>query len=279
MINLPNQWSGVAGEFGRSITASMFLLNVVCTISVAVLPSSDITQLAQNASCVADRVDDRTLLTYRDMVLLPQKYETTPTNLFLPVFASHSLAGKPNSHITHALIVIHGLAGDANTYFCDGLRLVKNLGLGNSTLVIAPWFGNQKVTPAEWMHTPRSGADASVFWKTSRWLIGGDNSPGPKRYTTSFDCLDDLLQTLTTGTSIGSALTLTRTRTLTLTLTLTRTRTRTRTLNLTLTLTLTLPSTHKGLQEHYIRAAAHLASRFKDNPTVLGYEVRVSLTP
>lgn len=34
-------------------------------------------------------------------------------------------------------------------------------------------------------------------------------------------------------------------------------------------------STKKGLQEHYILAAAHLARRFLANPTVLGYEVRI----
>ena len=148
-------------------------------------------------SCVSDGIDDKNLLQYRDMILLPQKYGSSRLNLFLPVFASHSLSGEPNAHITHALIIVHGLAGDANTYFCDSLRLVQELGVNSSTLVIAPWFGDQKVTPTQWMVTPRKGADVSAFWDTSRWLIGGNNSPEPARYTTSFDCLDDILEAVT----------------------------------------------------------------------------------
>ena len=181
----------------------------LCVMSAGVLPGSEIKQLSDDTSCMSDGIGDKKLLKYRDMILLPQKYGPTKQNLFLPVFASHSLSGDSNAHITHALVIVHGLAGDANTYFCDSLRLVKDLGVDSSTLVIAPWFGNQQVTPSQWMYTPRSGAHASAFWDSSRWLIGGNNSPKPARYTTSFDCLDDILASLTPSVGQQQPLTLT----------------------------------------------------------------------
>ena len=36
-----------------------------------------------------------------------------------------------------------------------------------------------------------STSSVSAYWSTSRWLSGGDNSPSPSRFTTSFDGLDE----------------------------------------------------------------------------------------
>ena len=126
-------------------------------------------------------------------------------SVFLPVFASLPLqsSGKAidrarAAKITRAVVWLHGLAGDANTYFCDGVSHVAEAGgttLSESTLSIAPWFGKTQVSggvDGRWVSRSggverrgeeREGAGGSVsaYWSTSRWLEGGNNSPDPAR--------------------------------------------------------------------------------------------------
>ena len=131
-------------------------------------------------------------------------------SVFLPVFASLPLqsSGKAidrarAAKITRAVVWLHGLAGDANTYFCDGVSHVAEAGgttLSESTLSIAPWFGKTQVSggvDGRWVSQSggeerggeerggeeRGGAGGSVsaYWSTSRWLEGGNNSPDPAR--------------------------------------------------------------------------------------------------
>jgi len=102
------------------------------------------------------------------------------------------------SQYSAAVIWIHGLSGDANTYHCAGTASIASAGAASSTLSLTPWFGDEQIRLSEW---GGSGAakNVSVFWSSSRWLSGGDNSPSPSRFTTSFDALDDLVACLAAG--------------------------------------------------------------------------------
>ena len=118
----------------------------------------------------------------------------------MPIYGSVSLE-KTHAALTHAVIWIHGLSGDANSYFCTGMAAVQaHAGATQSTLSIAPWFGNEQVTREQWVSANQSSAnesdDVSAYWSSSRWLTGGNNSPSPARYTTSFDALDAIFEAL-----------------------------------------------------------------------------------
>lgn len=71
-------------------------------------------------------------------------------SVFLPIFASIPLQGPPNAKITTAVIFLHGLLGDANTYFCAGSAASKLY--GSSVAVIAPWFGTTQVSDSCMLH-------------------------------------------------------------------------------------------------------------------------------
>jgi hypothetical protein len=69
---------------------------------------------------------------------------------------------------------------------------------GGSTLVVAPWFGNEQVYDSAW---GAGGDDSAIsaYWTTSRWMGGGNISPGASKaaqFTTAFDCLDALVTRL-----------------------------------------------------------------------------------
>jgi len=128
---------------------------------------------------------------------------STSKPVFFPLFASARL-DAPNSTVETALIVLHGLSGDANDYFCNALAAVwATGGVDPSTVaVVAPWFGDEQVPSSYWDATLKSAA--SMFWTTSRWLYGGNNSPGPAsdppvQWSTSFDALDALVAAARAG--------------------------------------------------------------------------------
>jgi hypothetical protein len=134
--------------------------------------------------------------------------------IFLPVYASSPAAlaagGAPNASITTAVIFLHGLMGNANTYFCEGLAATLGSRWGDSTLVVAPWLGNESVSGKYW-----AGLDdgsASLFWSVTRWTHGGNASPGPAgdnppvKWSTSFDALDALVAALTAAATADGAL-------------------------------------------------------------------------
>lgn len=176
----------------------LVLVAVTSTVQSAWWPPS---QLADNTSCVAAGVDPKG---YRQMLTLPNTYNSSSlTTVFAPLFASVSLSDSttPNENITHAAVYIHGLSADANIYFCDALAAVKATGIENA-LVVAPWFGNAQATAADWV----SGGDpsyVSAYWNTARWVSGGNNSPEPKKYTTTFDILDHLMAELARLKTVG----------------------------------------------------------------------------
>ena len=176
------------------------------------------TELADNTSCAVVAVDPAR---HMGRILLPNRYNATTggVTVFAPIFSSLPLIGlgssahatgaalPPADKITHAIILVHGLAGDANSYFCDGVAATAAAGATDTTIVIAPWFGSQQVTADQWS-SGAAAADSlardargtpisiSSFWDSSRWLKGGDNSPRPERFTTSFDVIDAVVETL-----------------------------------------------------------------------------------
>ena len=128
--------------------------------------------------------------------------KSSTKRVFLPVYGSLPFAAgaRPNASVTSAVIFIHGLTGNANAYFCDGVAAARAAGRDGSALVVAPWFGNEQAFGGDW----GSGGDASsasAFWTTSRWMQGGNISPGggsapPTGFTTAFDALDALVRNI-----------------------------------------------------------------------------------
>ena len=159
-------------------------------------------QLSDNSTCVGYGLSDTSLLAARDAIPLSSPYSSsTSESVFMPVFVSGALADNP----THAVVWMHGLSGDANTYYCSGVAATQQAGASGSTLSVAPWFGDEQLTLESWLGSAadewrqRHGTNASLsaYWSTSRWLSGGDNSPSPSRFTTAFDVLDATVQWIT----------------------------------------------------------------------------------
>ena len=156
-------------------------------------------QLSDNTTCVGYGFTDAALLAAREAIPLSSPYTASQSSVFLPIFASSASAAT-----THAVVWIHGKGGDANTYYCSGHAAARS---SSGTLSVAPWFGKEQVTLEEWLGVERaaswrrryglaplsSASSVSVYWSAaskSRWLSGGNNSPSPGNFTTSFDALD-----------------------------------------------------------------------------------------
>jgi len=162
-------------------------------------------QLKDDASCVAAGVSPE-LTKYRKAIVLENTYKSASTaTVFAPVFSSLDLDSEtPNEHITTAVVFMHGLGADAQTYFCDGVAAVAGEGLSSSVLVLSPWFGSEQATLAEWVPGASSNSDTrSAYWSGYRWVKGGNASPSPARYTTAFDVLDAVVKALAAAKSSG----------------------------------------------------------------------------
>lgn len=155
-------------------------------------------QLSDNTTCVGYDLTDAELFADREAIPVSSPYSASQASVFLPIFASRASAAT-----THAVVWIHGAGGDANTYYCSGYAAARS---SPATLSVAPWFGNKQVTLEEWLGVERAdgwrrrfglsplrsaaSTVVSIYWSTHRWLSGGNNSPDPARFTTSFDALD-----------------------------------------------------------------------------------------
>lgn len=148
-------------------------------------------QLASTALCTAAGYPDLTSYRYSLPVSSPAGATTNSTPIFLPYYASAPLSSVSPSTTT-AVLFLHGLSGNAQDYFCAGMR--ASAGRAPSVLVLAPWFGNQSSDGAYWR---AAAADsATLFWSNSRWSTGGSNTAPPRQWSTSFDLLDALLLAL-----------------------------------------------------------------------------------
>jgi hypothetical protein len=50
------------------------------------------------------------------------------------------------------------------------------------------------VTGAQWQSNAPTPTAVSTHWTTSNWMSGGNNSPSPKHYTSSYGCLDAIVR-------------------------------------------------------------------------------------
>jgi hypothetical protein len=160
-------------------------------------------QLRRTASCLAAGLDPQ-LVPYRQALPLPDTYAKGKDHgAFAPLFASASLnpQSRRSVNVQQAVVFVHGAAGDANVYFCDGYAAAKTAtGSVGSVLVIAPWFGNTQVSAVEWTgQAAVGGANVSAFYASGHsgvgWLGGGDNTASVPS-TTSFDVLDGIVNAL-----------------------------------------------------------------------------------
>lgn len=157
---------------------------------------SDPSELSDNTACRALGFAD--LSPYRRALPLASPYgaTTNATPILLPYFSSAPLR---TSTAATAVVFIHGLLGDANSYFCEGMAASA---AHASTLVIAPWFGNEATAGAYW--NAEGAASETLFWSNSRWSTGGTNTAPPKGWSTSFDLLDALLRALPPSVALVS---------------------------------------------------------------------------
>ena len=156
-------------------------------------------QLASTALCAAYGIPDLAPYRYALPVASPTGATTNATPIFLPYYASAPLASAAAA--TTAVLFLHGLAGDAQDYFCAGLR--ASAGRTPPVLVLAPWFGNESTRGAYWRAADGDGS-ASLFWSNSRWSTGGSNTAPPRAFSTSFDLLDALLRALPRSVALAS---------------------------------------------------------------------------
>lgn len=117
-------------------------------------------QLANRTGCADVGLDP---WSFADAVALPD-------GSFLPVFAT-----VPEESVTHALIVLHGNAGNANDYFCSALDVVGSAGVLPTTSVIAPWFPTSEVTLAQWSGKASTPGVLSLWNFTNNWDFGGNS--------------------------------------------------------------------------------------------------------
>ena len=143
----------------RSAAAAAILC---ASVSLAATPS----ELSNMKKCIS--LGYPSLTKYQVGLPLSSPYGVSNSvPIFFPMFASQPL-DQANSAITRVVVFHHGLSGNANSYFCDGMAATDALGQLESTLVIAPWFGDEQVTGSYW--TGSKDGSVSAFWSVSRWL-------------------------------------------------------------------------------------------------------------
>lgn len=159
------------------IVLSLLLLGS-CISSGAVLPK----QLSKTKECDSDGFPDTSK--YRSAVNVPG------TRHFVPVYSSVDLT-QP-LQMQSLLVFVHGIGGDANTFFCDALKAVPA-----SVGVVAPWFGDQEVRLKSWAanSTVASGDPTSLFWQGGKWNQGAAAANAPS--IASFAALDTILDLVT----------------------------------------------------------------------------------
>lgn len=147
-------------------------------------------ELADDSACVAAGLTD--MSSFRSVLDMPNRYNVSTTSkFFAPIYASSNFSSSTSAvlpSVTHAMVLVHGLAANANAYFCDGV--VASRPYGASVLNLAPWFGDEVVTSRQWSNNNASSDATSVWWTGSAWIGGENNSPTSNQFTTSFDVLD-----------------------------------------------------------------------------------------
>lgn len=133
------------------------------------------------------------------------KNGTARPGAFLPLFSSLPLysggsAGRsPQTNypeVTRALVFLHGLGANADVYFKDGLAIAEANSPADTTLVVAPWFGNEIVSKEMWFGNGTAEpnpATVSLCFRHAVWSSGGDDET---QAISSFSALDELVNQL-----------------------------------------------------------------------------------
>ena len=171
-------------------------LGLLCLAAAAAAALPPPAQLSATAQCAAAGFPDLAPYRYALPVASPTGATTNTTPVFLPYFASEPII---TSAAATAVLFLHGLSGDAQDYFCAGMRASAGRA---GTLVLAPWFGNETSDGTYWRAA--GGAGATLFWSNSRWSTGGSNSAPPRQFSTAFDLLDALLRALPRSVTLAS---------------------------------------------------------------------------
>lgn len=127
---------------------------------------------------------------YRQAVPVPGKHH------FLPVYSSVDLA-QSALQVSHLLVIVHGIGGNAHTFFCDALAAVPS-----SVGVVAPWFGHEGVRLQEWAGSASAAAGdhTSLFWSGGGWNHGA--AAANAGAVSSFAALDALLAALGSSSTL-----------------------------------------------------------------------------
>lgn len=140
------------------ISSSLMLLSMC--ISKSTFAASLPEQLSTTKECTRDGFSDT------------NKYRTTVavsgTAHFMPLYSSVDL--NKQVQVSSLLIFVHGIGGNANTFFCDALKAVPS-----SVGVVAPYFGNEAVRLKTWAGAAAAadGDPTSLYWDGSKWNSGG----------------------------------------------------------------------------------------------------------
>lgn len=93
--------------------------------------------------------------------------------------------GNPNSAITRAVIVIHGMSRNADDYFSRIVSAARTEGVINDTIILAPRFITLDDDPKT----------DELFWSQSGWKIGHRSRNVP-RMSSSFAVIDRIIEEL-----------------------------------------------------------------------------------
>ena len=157
-------------------------------------------RLAENSTCIRLGLSDAMMFAARDAIPMSSPY-SAPLQYFLPIFSS-----KVDSP-SQAFVWVHGLGGNANDYYCNGVSTATAAGSSSEILSVAPWFSTEQVTLDDWLGSARAddwrrrnnwtAGGKSIYWiGKSSWMQGDDTAPDSERYTTSFDAFDATVQWL-----------------------------------------------------------------------------------
>jgi pimeloyl-ACP methyl ester carboxylesterase len=155
--------------------------------------------------CAGHRLGDA-----RHNFVLQPDYQLTPWHdlregdVFLPLYTNHHF-NETEEHLTSAVVFVHGALANADHYWCEAMIAAHMKGDRKDMLVVAPMFGYQQIRGDQWEIMPehlqkKVKNDASIWFNATCWLQGCNSYDNPANYTSSFDALDQLINTISNTT-------------------------------------------------------------------------------
>jgi pimeloyl-ACP methyl ester carboxylesterase len=106
------------------------------------------------------------------------------------IYRSYPIS-RPEPAVTHALIIVHGLGRDADSYYASALAATFTAQALGRTIVIAPHFSSREGSCKDALATGEIGWHCQP--RNDTWRTGGESVEGG---VTSFDVVDELLRKL-----------------------------------------------------------------------------------